>query len=90
VAGLVLGVVLLDFGVQSSMISNQHIIYALQPAARSRLNTVFTTGMFIGGGIGSAGAMFIYHLSNWNWLCVYGAVMAGAALLLQIGGRGRN
>ena len=90
VAGLVLGVVLLDFGVQSSMISNQHIIYALQPAARSRLNTVFTTGMFIGGGFGSAGAMLIYHLEGWNWLCVYGAAMAAAALLLQIGGHARN
>ncbi len=84
IAGLVLGVVLLDFGVQSAIVSNQHLIYALRPEARSRLNTIFMTGVFVGGAIGSAGATAIYHLAGWSWLCVFGAALAAVALLLQV------
>jgi hypothetical protein len=47
--GLMLGVSILAFGVQSALVSNQHVIYAFQPDARSRLNTILMTGMFLGG-----------------------------------------
>lgn len=85
VAGMIAGVVILDFGVQSAVVSNQHQIYALRPDARGRLNTIFMCGIFLGGAIGSAGAIAIYHASGWEPVCAFGAVMAGIALLLQIG-----
>ncbi len=48
VAGLVAGVILLDFGAQGAQVSNQHVIQALRPEARNRLNAIMMSGMFLG------------------------------------------
>ncbi|MDR3485670.1 MAG: MFS transporter [Bradyrhizobium sp.] len=88
IAALVLGVIVLDFGIQSALVSNQHIIYALNPDARSRLNTIFMTGMFLGGATGSAVAT-----SAWGtgaWLAVCGAGAAFGLIALVINGLGRR
>lgn len=85
VAGLVVGVVVLDVGVNSALVANQHQIFQIRPEARSRLNTLFMTGMFIGGSLGSLGATAAYHLGGWNWVCVYGGLLALVAIGLQYG-----
>ena len=53
-AGLVVGVVLMDMGMQSAQIANQTRIFALRPEARSRINTVYMVSYFTGAAVSSA------------------------------------
>ncbi|GAA0532050.1 putative MFS family arabinose efflux permease [Rhizomicrobium palustre] len=82
--GMIVGVMVLDLGVQSAVVSNQHKIYALRPEARGRINTLFMSGIFIGGAIGSAGASAIYHIAGWFPVCLFGAAMASLGLTIQM------
>ncbi len=83
VLALVAGVIALDLGVQGAMISNQHIIYALDETARSRVNTVYMTGMFLGGAAGSAVATFAWSVGGWSAVCIAGGLMAASAIMVQ-------
>ncbi len=88
---LVLAVVVLDVGVQCSMISNQHIIFALRPEARSRINTIFVCGLFLGGSLGSAGAILCWRTGGWPAVCLYGGALTALAIALNLaGGRSRR
>ncbi|WP_426232399.1 MFS transporter [Pararhizobium sp. DWP3-4] len=84
IASLVVGVIVLDFGIQSALISNQHIIYALDADARSRLNTVFMTGMFLGGAAGSALATLAWGQGGWLFVSLLGAALGIAAFAVKI------
>ncbi|UOQ97238.1 MFS transporter [Hymenobacter sp. 5317J-9] len=83
VAGLVVGVILLDVGVQATHISNQSLIFSLVPEARSRLNTVYMTGYFTGGSLGSILGGLAWTHGGWPGVCGLGAALAGAAWLIS-------
>jgi len=70
--GLVIGVIVLDVGVQCAQIANQSRIYALRPDARSRVNTVYMVGYFIGGALGSAVGVTVWHAFGWVGVCIAG------------------
>jgi predicted MFS family arabinose efflux permease len=84
IAGLIFGVVLLDFGVQSALVSNQHVVYALRPEARARLNTIFMGAMFLGGAAGSAAATWAWAASGWTGVTVLGGTLSAAGVLIQL------
>lgn len=69
---LIAGVIILDLGVQGSQVSNQTRIYALEPAARSRINTVFMVSTFTGGAIGSTLGSFAWQHWGWSGVCLMG------------------
>jgi hypothetical protein len=66
------------------LISNQHVVFGLHPEARGRLNTIFMTGMFLGGSIGSAGATVAWSEGGWSAVSAFGAVLAMVAAVVQI------
>jgi predicted MFS family arabinose efflux permease len=70
IAALVVGVIVLDVGMQMTQISNQTRIFGLVPSARSRLNTVYMTSFFAGGAVGSALATVAWDRWHWNGVCI--------------------
>lgn len=83
-AGLVTGVVLLDFAAQAALVSNQHIVFSLRPEARARLNTILMGMMFLGGSAGSATGMAAWWHFGWPGVSMLGAALGAIALLLQV------
>ncbi|OMD86675.1 MULTISPECIES: MFS transporter [Paenibacillus] len=81
---LIAGVIILDLGVQGSQVSNQTRIYALEPAARSRINTVFMVSTFTGGAIGSTLGSFAWQHWGWSGVCLMGGTLVVAALCIWI------
>ena len=79
---LVLTTIGFDLGVQAALVAHQTQIYSLEPAARSRLNAVLLTAMFIGMASGSAlGSLALAH---GGWLAVVGLCTAAAAAALAV------
>jgi predicted MFS family arabinose efflux permease len=90
-AGLVAGVIVLDIGAQSAHISNQARIYALDAAARNRINAVYMVTSFAGGAVGSVLASVVWGFFGWHGVCGVGlAFIAGAATVYVRGGRTRD
>ncbi|WP_199339241.1 MULTISPECIES: MFS transporter [Nostoc] len=83
--GLIVGVILLDMGVQVTTVSNQALIYRLPEETHSRLNALFVTFYFFGGAIGSFLGAYGWNLWRWNGVCTAGMfllIVAFAALTL--------
>ncbi|HEX3690653.1 MAG TPA: MFS transporter [Solirubrobacteraceae bacterium] len=78
VVPLIVGIAVLDLGVQGIHISNQSAIYALRPEARSRLTTAYMVAYFLGGAVLSAVTSTLYGSDGWSGVCVLGG---GTALL---------
>jgi len=67
--GLILGVLLMDLGVQACHVANQAWIYSLVPSMRSRLNSVYMTSYFIGGSTGTFLGALGWQLFGWWGVC---------------------
>jgi predicted MFS family arabinose efflux permease len=70
---LAIGLVVFDAGVQGTHISNQTIVYALRPEARSRLNSAYMTAYFLGGATGSGLSAAVYASHGWVGVSVLAA-----------------
>jgi predicted MFS family arabinose efflux permease len=87
---LLLGIILMDFGVHGMQITNQSDIYQLDPAARSRLTTGYMTTYFMGGAVGSQTGAMMYERFGWNGVCWTGAGFVAVALIVMVTQKARN
>ncbi|UYU31161.1 MFS transporter [Siccibacter colletis] len=76
VLALMVGILVLDLMVQGVHITNQSVIYRVQPDARNRLTAGYMTSYFIGGAAGSLISASAYQHAGWNGVCIAGAVVA--------------
>src|SRR5690348_8517318 len=81
---LVAGIVALDLGAQGVHISNQSAIYALHAGARSRITTAYMLAYFAGAAAMSAAASILYGSDGWTGVCVLGAGVAAAGLVVWV------
>ncbi|MCC9138887.1 MFS transporter [Pontibacter silvestris] len=82
--GLIIGVIIMDLGVQATHISNQTLIFSLLPEARNRLNTVYMFTYFVGGAIGTYLASQAWHHWKWSGVVVVGLVLSSLALIIHL------
>lgn len=87
IAGLIIGVIIMDMGVQATHISNQAIIFSLNPAARNRINTVYMVAYFIGGATGTFLATRVWGVYGWPGVCVIGIVLSAIAIIIHMATR---
>jgi predicted MFS family arabinose efflux permease len=80
ILGLVVGVILIDIGVQATHISNQTLVFSLNPQARNRLNTIYMVTYFLGGATGTFLATQAWKVWQWQGVVVVGLVCSVLAL----------
>ncbi|HVK68887.1 MAG TPA: MFS transporter [Polyangium sp.] len=71
-----------DFGVQGTLVAHQTLVYGIEPGARSRLNALLFTGMFIGMAAGAALGSLV--LAQWGWLGVVALATTASAAALAV------
>jgi predicted MFS family arabinose efflux permease len=79
---LALGGVLLDLAVNSHQVMSQAEIYALQPSARARINTVYMGTVFISGALSSAATGVLHQAYGWTGVCWFAAALPLIGLLV--------
>ncbi len=83
IIGLIIGILVMDLGVQSGHVANQTRIYGIDSSARGRLNTAYMVTYFIGGAMGSAFGAFFWQHAGWLGVCSFAisAVVLGLAIM---------
>ncbi|WP_053958915.1 MFS transporter [Sulfobacillus thermosulfidooxidans] len=81
---LILGIILLDLGVQAGQISNQYRIYALRPDARARVNTIYMATYFLGGSVGSGVASLAWAHAHWTGVTFTALGLLSVAIITHI------
>lgn len=83
-AGLIIGILIMDVGKVFTFVSNQTRIYRLAPDAASRVNTVFMVSTFVGGAIGSFSGAYCWENWQWNGVCALAVISLAIALIAHL------
>ncbi|MEH0874803.1 MFS transporter [Pectobacterium cacticida] len=81
---LVLATIVIDVGMQTTQVSSLAQIYALDPLANSRINTVYIASFFMGGALGTALGILAWNHGYWVAVCALLAAMSAVALCIAV------
>lgn len=82
--GIIVGIILLDMGLQAMHVTNQTIVLSSQPEAANRLNTVYMVSYFIGGSIGTFVGGKAWGAYGWNGVVFTGAFFVSLCLVVHL------
>ncbi|OSI20105.1 MULTISPECIES: MFS transporter [Bradyrhizobium] len=81
---VVAGVIVLDLGLQAVHVTSQSLIIAVRPDAASRLVGGYMVFYSVGSAIGAIASTMVYAMAGWSGVCVLGAGISAAALLVWV------
>lgn len=73
-----------DLGIQATLVAHQTIIYAINPGARSRLNAIMFTLVFVGMASGAALGSKILESAGWPGVVALATLAAAGGLVLRM------
>ncbi len=79
-AGLIVGIILIDFGVFSAQVSNQVRVFSIDPAAQSRINGIYMLGYYLGGAFGSLLGVRVFGQFGWLGVAIFSITLVGLSL----------
>ncbi|KVA30601.1 MFS transporter [Burkholderia cepacia] len=72
---LIVGVIVLDIGVQSGLVSNQTRAFSVDPKAQGRINSLYMTATFFGGAVGATVSGWLMSRFGWSGIATFGVVL---------------
>jgi predicted MFS family arabinose efflux permease len=87
---LVIGVIVLDIGVQAGLVSNQTRAFAVDPKAQGRINSLYMTATFFGGALGTMISGWLMSRFGWTGIVVFGVSLGLVAAAIHWIGAPRN
>jgi len=83
---LILVAVGFDFGVQTSLVAHQTIVFGIVPDARSRANALLVTCMFLGMAAGSVLGSVVLARWGWRGVMVFATATSAGAFGMRLRG----
>ncbi|WP_244547574.1 MFS transporter [Bradyrhizobium sp. OK095] len=81
---VVAGVIMLDLGLQAVHVTSQSLIVAARPEAASRLVGGYMVFYSVGSAVGGVASTMVYAMAGWSGVCMLGAGISAAALLVWV------
>lgn len=80
--GFIIGIMLIDIGMQCIQLSNQTYVLTSVPNAANRVNTIFMTTYFVGGALGTFLAGLFWQEMQWEGVVTVGVSLTLLSLLI--------
>ena len=82
-AFLIIGVIVLDIGVQAGLVSNQTRAFAVDPKAQGRINSLYMTATFFGGAMGATVSGWLMSRFGWSGIVAFGLALGVIAATIH-------